>query len=84
MLLQRRLITIDCLSGVVYHPKDESIALMLNDSVDSINRTLTYSQRLSIDIISIKANSAKDLLLIGNYFLIIYFKLSPPIRKAAS
>jgi len=52
--------------GVVYHPKDESVALMLNDSADSINRTLTYSQRLSIDIISIKTNSAKDLLLIEN------------------
>ncbi|XP_078361238.1 glutamate receptor 2-like [Oculina patagonica] len=52
--------------GVVYHPKDESIAIMLNASADSINRTLTYSHRLSIDIISIKANSAKDLLIIEN------------------
>ena len=79
------IILIDCLSGVLYHPKDESMALMLNDSAASINRTLTFSQRLSIDIISIKANSAKDLLLIGNYFhILISQSVSQSVRQAVS
>jgi len=65
VLLKRKLTTIDYLSGVVYHPKDESIALMLNNSAAFINTTLLKSRSLSIDIISIKADSAKDLLLIG-------------------
>ena len=67
LIVHRRLTKHYCFPGVVYHPKDESIAIMLNASADSINRTLTYSHRLSIDIISIKTNSAKDLLTIGNY-----------------
>ena len=83
MLPRRKLTTVDCLSGVVYHPKDESIALMLNDSAASINRTLIYTRRLSIYIISIKANSSKDLLLIGNYFpFLISQSVSPSVRQS--
>ena len=41
---------------------------MLKHEATVINKTLLDSKGPSIDIISIKANSAKDLLLIGNYF----------------
>ena len=63
-----KLTLICCFSGAVYHPRDGSIAKMLEEVINKSTCQRNFDSKsndVCIDVILIEINSAKDLLIYG-------------------